>query len=74
MSFGEYLDHFGIFRIFWWFQVYVSYFKGFKSILVFPRYFEGSGVILIILEVLGLFFRFRDYFGHFGVSGVFWSI
>jgi hypothetical protein len=54
-----------------------SNFKGSKSILVilvFPKYFDGFWVILIILEILGLFgffFRFRDYFGHFGVSDLF---
>jgi hypothetical protein len=76
MSSGGYFDHFGVFRVFWWFHVYFGHLKAFESILVilvFQRYFGGSEVILIILEILGLFglsFRFR---GYFGVSGVFWS-
>ena len=57
----------GVFGSFWCFQDILV-------ILVFSRYFGGSGNILIILEVLGLFelfFSFWDYFGHFNMSEYF---
>jgi hypothetical protein len=45
---------------FWWFRVYFSNFKGFKSI-----FFYLFIIILMFPEYFGRFRGFSDYVGHF---------